>query len=216
MRVLAIVLLPFVLVFLLARTLLRLLLVPPTLWLLKVSRRLGPLRVPFLILTAPIHLLGLLLVPSTGRMLEGDLLRPMFTLPYAFRRGAWQVAPETDYRKVHLCLGASRLELSIASPLDVLRREDDMARRLTDRALTEPALENGMRWAGMRLTTFGGAPLTCLYFVWRDDAPDESCIFVKFTGDPADEAAADAFVESLMPELPESDGDEPVPTLDPA
>lgn len=211
MRVLSLLVLPFFLVFLLVRAALRLIFVPPTTWLLKATHHLGAARLPVLLLLSPLVVPGILLMPleGLGRILEGDVLRPLFTLPYAFARGDWQVTGETDYSKVHLELGGSKLEVSVAAPLHSLCREDDMTRRLIDRALSEPALENGMRWAGMRMTTFfGGGSLTCTYFVWRDDAPEESCVFVKFTGDPAHEEAADDFVRSVMPEFPEDEGEE--------
>lgn len=211
---------PLYLAFLLVRGVLWLLFVPLHRGLLAVTRRAGFLRLPLLVLFAPIHVVALLVDRNTskGRVLTGDILRPTFTLPYAFARGPWQVVSDPgDVRRVQLELEqdehTASLELTVGPPLGELQRDPMMAGAI-GKALAEPGLPNGMRWAGMRITTFiGGAALKCLYVVWKDDAPSEGCVQVTFSGPPELEPLADQFVSSVLPAMPagadgEADGED--------
>src|SRR5688572_23710490 len=53
-----------------------------------------PLKLLAVLLFLPVHLLAFLLDPPEGQDLESDIVRPMFSLPYAFARGAWRATPE--------------------------------------------------------------------------------------------------------------------------
>jgi hypothetical protein len=211
MQALAYLIYPFYILFVLIRGLLRLLVVPLHLGLLKLSRHLGVLRLPLLLITLPIHALGILLAPrteGTGRILEGDVIRPTFTLPYAFVRGPWQVAAKQDYRLVRLELGGTdegeaTLEIQVAPPIEEIRKHDEALASMIEKGFAEPPQLDGMRWAGLRVQTFTGA-LTCVYLVWKDDAPEESCVQITFKGHEAHEAAADDFVGSVLPSLPDA------------
>lgn len=211
---LRVLLIPLLLVVMLLKGLLWVLFVPLGRGLLKLANAVGPLRLPFVILFSPIIVPCILLDRgSGGRLLEGDLIRPTFTLPYAFARGPWEVLPEQGVRSAELELvegeKRSTLSISVGGPLSQVRANDEAAARLIDRSSSEPALPNGMRWAGMRMTVFlPDAPLTCFYLVWSEADPERGVINVKFTGAPEHEAAADAFVHSVLPELPEPDGDD--------
>lgn len=208
---------------LLVRAVLWLLFVPLSRVLLKASHTLGPARLPFLVLCAPVWLPAMLLDRGPGRSLEGDWVRPTFSLPYAFARGPWRPSAEQSDRFAQFEVGegadVSTLRITTASPIQVLRREDPMLARAIDRSLEEPALESGMRWTGVRVRTnfFGEGPLTAFYYVWNVDAPDEPCVQLTFTGSEAHELLADAFASSAIPAIPEPPADDaPEPASDEA
>ncbi len=207
-------LVPVVLVLLFVRAVLWLLFVPLSRLLLKASHGLGPARLPFLIVCAPVWLPALLLDRRPGRSLDGDFVRPTFSLPYAFARGPWRPSAEQGARFAQLEVGegddVSTLQISTSPPIDVLRRSDPMLARAIDESLEEPALESGMRWTGVRIRTnfFAPGPLTAFYFVWKVDAPDELCVQLTFTGCEAHEALADEFASSALPELPAAPDEE--------
>lgn len=203
-------LVPILVLVLLLRGVLWLLFVPLHRLLLRFLRRLGPLRIPFTILTLPIHLVGMLLDVRRGggRVLEGEVIRPTFTAPFAFVRGKWTVAAEQNSRRALLELKGeasegppSSLEICVSPSIDENTKDDPMVARMIEQALADPPLPNGMRWAGVRINTFS-SELTCLYLVWKDDAPDGECVRITFKGSRAHEADADEFVSSVLPELP--------------
>jgi hypothetical protein len=202
-RVLSWVVIPFLVVFLAIRGLLRLLFVPLHRGLLQLGRRLGAFRLVLHLLTLPIHLIAILVESreGTGQVLDGEVIRPTFTIPIAFARGPWTVAAEQTFRCARLEHDGATLEVAAGQPLDV-ERQDPMARKAIDTALAEPALPNGMRWAGVRISTFSNE-LSCMYWVWNEAKPDDACVVVTFRGAAALEESADAFVRSALPSLPE-------------
>lgn len=214
---LRILVIPLLLVFLLVRGVAWLLFVPLGRLLLKVSGALGPLRLPFLLLCSPIVIPCVLLDRTTsGRVLEGDVIRPTFSLPFAFTRGPWRVCDEQTTRSAELELVEgdlrSTLSITVSGTLAEICKADDVAARMVAKSAGDPPLANGMRWAGIRMTTFlPDAPLTCMYLVWKEDEPNTRCINVAFTGPAAHEQAADDFVRSALPALPEPSPEEAAP-----
>lgn len=200
-----------VLPLLLLKGLVWLLFVPLSRGLLWVSERAGVFRLPLLVVTFPVWVIGAFLdtEPTGGRELSGDIIRPTFTLPFAFRRGPWRVSQDNSVRRVVLELGdgtsTSTLEITIGSTFAETHSNDEVLARAIDQSLVDPPLPNGMRWAGLRITSFLGQPLTCAYVVWKDGEPRGRVIQLRFRGDSAHEAAADDFVSSVMPELPRTE-----------
>ncbi len=202
MRFLSLLLLPIVLPLMLLRWALRVTCVPLHHGLVRVANQLGPLRLVLLGLTLPIHLVALAFGPGEGygRVLEGDIIRPTFSLPYAFARGPWQVAEEQTVRCARLNHEGAVLDIRIAAGLTAMKRSDSLLARAVEKTEGGLLLDNGMRWVGVRMSVLTGV-MSCLYLVWKDADPEAGCVFITFTGSPEVEPAADAFVQSAMPVL---------------
>lgn len=218
MRFLTIALLPLFVLFLVVRFAFRLVFLPLHDLVMFIAFRLGPLRLPFLILCTPIVLMGVLLSKNPGRLLEGDYVRPTFTLPTAFERGAWQASEEQGDRFAQFQVGegadVATMQITAGPPLHMIQREDEMMARAIEKSLQEPAKESGMRWTGIRLRThfFAPGPVTSIYYVWNDAKPDEQTVQITFHGSEEHELLADAFASSALAELPEVDVDAPEST----
>lgn len=172
-------------------------------WLLTtIASFLGVFALPLLLVLWPLRaLMSLLGLEDDAARLTGDWVRPLYSHPWVFARGEWVASEEQPRAGARFELGDARLELKLAKPVKAFCAGDVTTEQMVARALAEPPLDSGMRWAGLRISHFGPT-LQCVYVVWKDDEADAPCLVAQFSGPAALEEQADDFIRSVLPALP--------------
>lgn len=153
----------------------------------RLLRPLGPVRWLTRIALGPLFLLGIPALFALPPERDEAGREPLFRDDaLSFDPGPWE--RQAIFTRVLGLESGATLRLYPPSPLAEL---DDavLARCLEDGFEPEP----GVRWGGLRVTTFGG-PLRVFYVVaWQGQ-----CVVAEFTGTEEEEALADALFGSLQ------------------